>query len=371
VTTTGDFIAGRWASAKAIINIDKNAQVNVGGTLNLGASESGNGTINLTCDTGETASLSANRMIVGGINSSSGWAWSNGTFNVSGKAKATVTNDLIIGQGFNAWGAVNVYGNASLNVGSVTLGAANGAGGKLNVYDNAVLSVTGNVDVSVSSGATDTPTRQINVYNNGTTTVGGNLTVGARNDNGTPADPSDDYNVSGTVNITDNGILKVAGTTTLIGGSLLNISNSGSVDLNDLVVRDSSVDFYSISPSHVMEADCFSGHIHVHVNHIIIDVTWGDALSVLSIGDIDSPAHLQSETITVGTLNIDNGIVTAKSVSVDTLTIGAGSTLVINAISGGPSSGGELTLVPEPSTFVLLAIAALGLIGGAWRRRNS
>jgi autotransporter-associated beta strand protein len=72
-----------------------------------------------------------------------------------------------------------------------------------------------------------------------------------------------------------------------------------------------------------------------------------------------------------GALGIGNTTsLTANSVSVGTLTIGAGSTLTINAIPGGPMAGGGFTAVPEPSTFAMLAMAALGLMAAAWRRRK-
>ena len=37
-----------------------------------------------------------------------------------------------------------------------------------------------------------------------------------------------------------------------------------------------------------------------------------------------------------------------------------------------PSNSGmaEVTIVPEPSTFILLAIGAVGLVGCTWRRRK-
>jgi hypothetical protein len=76
----------------------------------------------------------------------------------------------------------------------------------------------------------------------------------------------------------------------------------------------------------------------------------------------------------LGNLVIGDGSVAntvrANSVNIGTLTLGIGSRLVINPIPGGPSAGGTLTTVPEPSTFVLLTIAALGLIGAAWRKRK-
>ncbi|MGA2797684.1 MAG: PEP-CTERM sorting domain-containing protein, partial [Thermoguttaceae bacterium] len=52
----------------------------------------------------------------------------------------------------------------------------------------------------------------------------------------------------------------------------------------------------------------------------------------------------------------------ADSITVDALTIAAGSEVVIRPISGGPSGGSlNVTPVPEPSAIVLLGIAALGL----------
>ncbi|MGD0655261.1 MAG: autotransporter-associated beta strand repeat-containing protein [Thermoguttaceae bacterium] len=73
-----------------------------------------------------------------------------------------------------------------------------------------------------------------------------------------------------------------------------------------------------------------------------------------------------------GTLGVGNGItsstVTADSIQVDTLSIGAGSTFAINAVSGGDS----LASVPEPSTIVLLIAAALGILSylGVKRGQN-
>ncbi len=72
-----------------------------------------------------------------------------------------------------------------------------------------------------------------------------------------------------------------------------------------------------------------------------------------------------------GTLAIDNAsTLTANSISVGALIIGGGSTLGIDPLSGGPSASGALSPVPEPSTLVMLAIAAIGLIGAAWRRQK-
>jgi hypothetical protein len=82
-------------------------------------------------------------------------------------------------------------------------------------------------------------------------------------------------------------------------------------------------------------------------------------------------------THTVGDINgggdievINGGELLANSISVDTLTVGAGSIVTINALPDGPTAGGGgLQAVPEPSTLVLLALAGLALVGGCLRRK--
>ena len=61
---------------------------------------------------------------------------------------------------------------------------------------------------------------------------------------------------------------------------------------------------------------------------------------------------------------------TATSVSQSVLTLGPGATLTIAAIPGGPTAGaGSLTPVPEPSTWAMLILAAMGLCM-YWRRNR-
>ncbi len=51
------------------------------------------------------------------------------------------------------------------------------------------------------------------------------------------------------------------------------------------------------------------------------------------------------------------------SIAQNNLTLGAGCTLTIRPIPGGPQAGEILTPVPEPATWLLLVIAAAGLLG--------
>lgn len=74
-------------------------------------------------------------------------------------------------------------------------------------------------------------------------------------------------------------------------------------------------------------------------------------------------------SLSVGVWLGSDVMLTADSISVNTLTIGAGSTVIIRALPGGPTAGdGGIVGVPEPSVAVLLIAAAVGLLLGCRRR---
>ncbi len=79
--------------------------------------------------------------------------------------------------------------------------------------------------------------------------------------------------------------------------------------------------------------------------------------------------HTVGNITGTGTTIIDAGTtLTATSVVQNTLTLGAGATLNIAPIPGGPLAGpGSFNSVPEPCTWAMLVLAAMGL-GIYWRR---
>ena len=78
---------------------------------------------------------------------------------------------------------------------------------------------------------------------------------------------------------------------------------------------------------------------------------------------VDSGTHTLGSISGVGTTNLlAGGNLTASSVVQGVLTIGAGATLTIAAIPGGPTAGMSMTEpVPEPSAITLLIAAAVGM----------
>jgi hypothetical protein len=91
---------------------------------------------------------------------------------------------------------------------------------------------------------------------------------------------------------------------------------------------------------------------------------------LLQLDGANSVLHAITGT---GNLGVGNGLtpsmLTADSIQVGTLTIGAGSKSTIAAIPGGPmASDANLTPVPEPTTWAMLILAAMGL--GIFKQRG-
>ncbi len=100
-------------------------------------------------------------------------------------------------------------------------------------------------------------------------------------------------------------------------------------------------------------------------------------ITVAGTHTISAPVLMDNDVNVTGggTLNLSGGVsgsykldlvsgnLTAATMRVGTLTLGAGATVTIQALPGGPQ-GGDLTPVPEPSTLVMLAIGAMLLALG-------
>jgi fibronectin-binding autotransporter adhesin len=100
-----------------------------------------------------------------------------------------------------------------------------------------------------------------------------------------------------------------------------------------------------------------------------------DAASAITTAASTATFQVNGGTHTVGTISgpgktnlLANSTVTATSVVQSSVTLGNGATLTIAPIAGGPQSdSSSLSAVPEPTTWTMLLLAAMGL-GIYWRR---
>jgi hypothetical protein len=327
-----------------------------------------------------------------------------GTLNLNTDAQATFGGQLYIGYTKSAQGYVNVSGNAKITAAGVQISSYNNWAAwntrQLNISENGVVASTGDV---LLEGTENSTAGSINVSGNGQLTVGGNLIVGVsggqwnavKNTSTKPILVTGNFTFASgeldTAGITSNGTgiaggVDVLGTLKLNGGWIYATSNNSDFIKPAILVQAGGAkiepQWNGLTVTQAMAEDSTStggglelgkGYLRLtgpltYTGATVIDNQW-------STLQIDSPGTTNLAAISgPGTLGIGNGVVnntlTAKSVDVGTITLSAGSTLVIDAIPGGPSAVGTLTPVPEPSTLALLAIAAIGLAGAAWRKKG-
>jgi autotransporter-associated beta strand protein len=248
-----------------------------------------------------------------------------------------VTADTALGDVFVNKGVLSLEGTTSLgNSGAITVdGSALGqpAGGSMLQFRNLTVPLSKNVSLqnngqiySLQNGS-DTSTSN---------TVTGTVTIGSTGGQFNAGGVRADY-ASGT-GANSSAIMTIQGN--IIGTGSLTCPGPGTVFITSSTVS-------------------YSGNTTINSGTLQINSAPGATVAL----------HAVSGS---GTLGIGNGAatsVTADSVKTGTLTIGAGATLTINAIPGGPSAGlGPISPVPEPATWAMLMLAAMGL-GIYWRRR--
>jgi hypothetical protein len=328
-----------------------------------------------------------------------------GEVDVNGSGKIFATN-ITMGGGGNAapnnatslWnitdnGAVSASGNLSIAGGT--------SSATVNMKKNAQLSVTGNVTIGNTTGVGNSG--YVDVTGSGASigtslNVGGNVSLVSTNSTlivnsvGSGPAPNGGLQLTGagsTLYFNGGQIKSGVNTTTFLqgiphaiiqaGGAVFNLfDNNASVTRSVTVAQNLEHDSVLGSTADGGLSIMGGGTLTLTGALTYTGPTKIQGTSTLKIYTPGSTALADISTITGtptnSTLVIGDGsvanTVSANSVSVSTLTIGAGSTLTINAIPGGPLAGGGLTPVPEPSVFVLLTIATLGLIGAAWRKRK-
>ena len=235
----------------------------------------------------------------------------SGTLIVNDSAQVSVTGTLSSAGGNQGtvatYGEVGVNGSATITAGAIVMGGGTTLA-PLNSTSLWNVTDTGTVtDTGNLSMGGGTSVATLNVNKSAQFTVSGTLNMG------------DVAGGVGAINVTDKASFTVAGPTSMANGSTITLDSTGTLSLKDV---------------------------------------FGGDTDTLVVGDSNTGDTHYAATVTV------------DSIAIGTVTLGPGSTLVINAIPGGPSAGGTLTPVPEPSTLVLLTIAALGFIGAAWRKRK-
>ncbi|MGA2062391.1 MAG: autotransporter-associated beta strand repeat-containing protein [Thermoguttaceae bacterium] len=342
-----------WMNNPAIATINGNAQVHV--------------TTNATMADGYSVSGSGD-LYVGR------YAWSNGTLNINGNAQVTVDGNVRVGYDQSSRGWLNIGGNAIVNIGTAMTIDETGT-----VWDGTgrMITISDNAQVTVPIVKLNDPGWNTNVI--GVLTLnGGTLNTGAIASLNTG---------TGTV-IFNGGTLKATGDSTTFmqglraatiqaGGAIID-TNGHNITiaqiLNEAVVNTGNLTKQGSGTLTLAGALHYQGLTDIQAG--TVDIGTGVATQIGNVGgagtmDVENATSLSAFSVNVGNVTIGGASsLTTANVYTNTLTISAGSTLTITAIPGGPLAGGGLTAVPEPSTIAMLAMAALGLMAAAWRRRK-
>ena len=284
--------------------------------------------------------------------------------------------------------AVNTYnGPTTIAAGTLAL-SGNGQINPLSTIDNDATFLIAD-DIAPHSVGTITGTGTTQLYNGaqltvtsivqGTLTLGIGATVTIQPINFSPAIA---WKGGDTFAPTDWGVAAnwISNTVPAGAGTKVSFGNQPAANnVVDLISQGQTVGnitFFANTSTTIQSSGGFALTLDNSGNVSTIDVAGSHTIS--------APVVLNNDaTISgTGTLNLSGGIngsrdlevdidLTATNIQVDTLTIGSGATVTIQAIPGGPMAlSDNLKSVPEPCTFILLGIGALGLLSYTWRRRK-
>jgi autotransporter-associated beta strand protein len=314
-------------------------------------------------------------------------------FVVTGSGDFNVGNG---GGGNNIMSTVTITDNAVVNVANNLVLGGNDSSAVVNVSGNAQLNVT--TGIRISNGGWNQPARSLNISNSAQVTTplvtigdnGSSATCGWLNLNGGTLSTAQIVSGgSGQGSIAFNGgtLQATADSATFLQGLRNATIQAGGaiIDTNghDITIAQVMTEAV-VNTGNVTKKGAgtltFTGALQYQgltdVQDGTVKISTGVATQIGNVGgagtlDVENATSLNAFSVNVGNVTIGGASsLTTANVGTNTLTIGPGSSLTINAIPGGPTAGGGLTAVPEPSTFAMLAIAAFGLAAAAWRRRK-
>ncbi len=255
------------------------------------------------------------------------------------------------------------HGNGTLSFSGVTVFMSGGGlANDLNVLPRDV-----GFTLELKNGVVFNASSQNNVYgavifNTSSTT---SIKIDAENANATPSLPIPPYYQFGvnptTWSIFGTGLTSWNGTTEKIGQGTIQIMRAQGAP----VVVDPST-LLKISGG-TFEAGGTADPFTDTSTSLSLDILNNSTLSGLLISQ--GVKNVDTITGTGNTTLSGTGTkLTVTSIAQNTVTLGAGCTLTIRPLPGGPTAAGGITPVPEPATWLLLVLAAAGL--SIWPARN-
>jgi hypothetical protein len=268
--------------------------------------------------------------------------------------------------GYNGTGTFTQIGGANTISETLYLGKSSGSSGTYNLSSTGILKGARYVFIGYYGTGTFTQT-------GGSNTISSDLYLGYNAGSGGTYYLSDTHTVG---NISGGGTTKVDAGASLIVKSIsqgaLTIGAGGMLTIRPTV--------YSWNGGGADNLWTNNDNWDVDMAPTISDniILSAGAAKLLNFNDFAPDIEFDSLTVSASGYNIQGNALHSAKVTVlpgvsfqckgiytSTLTIGSGATVTIEAISGGPQ-GGEITPVPEPGAWILLATACLAML--AYRR---